>query len=264
MATIFGRGDPHRIGQITSPNSYAAQQTDGMRVLSGSGVETESELPFAGLHQLLWTALDRAQELPDVQAAALRGAFGLSADRVEDRFLVSVAVLGLLTAVADDEPLLCVVDDAHWLDAASADALVFVARRVQADPVAPLFAAREGDARRFEAPGLAARARNETLHVVFDESQVFRIDHFLGKETVQNILAARFGNGVFESIWNREHIDHVQIDVPETLSIGSRAGFYEGTGAFRDISSPTCCRSSASSRWSRRCPSRPRRSSTRP
>jgi glucose-6-phosphate 1-dehydrogenase len=81
----------------------------------------------------------------------------------------------------------------------------------------------------------SARALNETVHAVFDEAQVFRVDHFLGKETVQNILAARFGNGVFESIWNREHIDHIQIDVPETLSIGSRAGFYEGTGAFRDM-----------------------------
>jgi glucose-6-phosphate 1-dehydrogenase len=81
----------------------------------------------------------------------------------------------------------------------------------------------------------SAQALNETVHAVFDEAQVFRIDHFLGKETVQNILAARFGNGVFESIWNREHIDHVQIDVPETLSIGSRAGFYEATGAFRDM-----------------------------
>jgi glucose-6-phosphate 1-dehydrogenase len=81
----------------------------------------------------------------------------------------------------------------------------------------------------------SARSLNETVHAVFDESQVFRIDHFLGKETVQNILAARFGNGVFESIWNREHIAHVQIDVPETLSIGSRAGFYEQTGAFRDM-----------------------------
>jgi glucose-6-phosphate 1-dehydrogenase len=81
----------------------------------------------------------------------------------------------------------------------------------------------------------SARSLNETVHAVFDESQVFRIDHFLGKETVQNILAARFGNGVFESIWNRGHIDYVQIDVPETLSIGSRAGFYEDTGAFRDM-----------------------------
>jgi glucose-6-phosphate 1-dehydrogenase len=81
----------------------------------------------------------------------------------------------------------------------------------------------------------SARSLNETVHAAFDEAQVFRIDHFLGKETVQNILAARFGNGVFESIWNREHIAHVQIDVPETLSIGSRGGFYEETGAFRDM-----------------------------
>jgi hypothetical protein len=134
--------------------THAVQHADGMRVLTGVGVEAESELPFAGMHQLLWPVLDRAEALPAVQAAALRGAFGLSADRVDDRFLVSVALLGVLTAVADDEPLLCVVDDAHWLDSASAEALVFVARRLQADPVALLIAAREGEARRFEAPGL--------------------------------------------------------------------------------------------------------------
>jgi DNA-binding CsgD family transcriptional regulator/tetratricopeptide (TPR) repeat protein len=132
----------------------AVQHADGMRVLTCAGVEAESELPFAGMHQLLWPVLDRAEELPAVQAAALRGAFGMSADRVDDRFLVSVALLGVLTAVADDEPLLCVVDDAHWLDGASAEALVFAARRLQADPVALLVAARDGDARRFDAPGL--------------------------------------------------------------------------------------------------------------
>src|SRR5712692_485007 len=81
----------------------------------------------------------------------------------------------------------------------------------------------------------SARALNEAVHAVFAEEQIFRIDHFLGKETVQNILALRFANGLFEPVWNRDHIDHVQIDVPETLSIGSRAGFYEGTGAFRDM-----------------------------
>jgi glucose-6-phosphate 1-dehydrogenase len=81
----------------------------------------------------------------------------------------------------------------------------------------------------------SARELNETVHAVFDESQIFRIDHFLGKETVQNILALRFANGLFEPVWNANHVDHVQIDVPETLSIGSRAGFYEGTGAFRDM-----------------------------
>jgi glucose-6-phosphate 1-dehydrogenase len=80
-----------------------------------------------------------------------------------------------------------------------------------------------------------ARALNAGVHRVFDETDVFRIDHFLGKEAVQNILALRFANGVFEPTWNRDHIAHVQIDVPETLSIGTRAGFYEDTGAFRDM-----------------------------
>jgi glucose-6-phosphate 1-dehydrogenase len=81
----------------------------------------------------------------------------------------------------------------------------------------------------------SARALNQTVHAAFDESCVFRIDHFLGKETVQNILAFRFANGIVEPVWNRDHIDHVQIDVPETLSIGTRAAFYEQTGAYRDM-----------------------------
>jgi glucose-6-phosphate 1-dehydrogenase len=81
----------------------------------------------------------------------------------------------------------------------------------------------------------SARGLNETVHQVFPEKRVFRIDHFLGKETVQNILALRFANGLFEPIWNRDHIEHIQIDVPETLSVGSRAAFYEGTGAYRDM-----------------------------
>jgi len=81
----------------------------------------------------------------------------------------------------------------------------------------------------------SARRLNAAVHAVFDESQVFRIDHFLGKEAVQNILALRFANGLFEPVWNRDHVDHVQIDVPETLSVGTRGSFYEQTGAFRDM-----------------------------
>jgi glucose-6-phosphate 1-dehydrogenase len=81
----------------------------------------------------------------------------------------------------------------------------------------------------------SARVLNAKLHEVFDESQIFRIDHFLGKEPAQNILAFRFANGLFEPIWNRNFIDHVQIDVPETLGLGKRSGFYEQTGAYRDM-----------------------------
>jgi glucose-6-phosphate 1-dehydrogenase len=76
---------------------------------------------------------------------------------------------------------------------------------------------------------------NDFVHEVFDESQIFRIDHFLGKEAAQNILAFRFANGLFEPIWNRNFIDHVQIDIPETLGLDQRANFYEATGAYRDM-----------------------------
>ena len=81
----------------------------------------------------------------------------------------------------------------------------------------------------------SAVSLNAKLHAVFDEEQIFRIDHFLGKEPAQNILAFRFANGLFEPIWNRNFIDHVQIDVPETLGLGKRIGFYETIGAFRDM-----------------------------
>jgi glucose-6-phosphate 1-dehydrogenase len=81
----------------------------------------------------------------------------------------------------------------------------------------------------------SAVSLNSKLHEVFDEERIFRIDHFLGKEAAQNILAFRFANGLFEPIWNRNFIDHVQIDVPETLGLGKRSAFYEQTGAYRDM-----------------------------
>jgi glucose-6-phosphate 1-dehydrogenase len=81
----------------------------------------------------------------------------------------------------------------------------------------------------------SARQLNALLHSVFEERCIYRIDHYLGREAVQNLLALRFANGMFEPVWNRNHIDHVQIDVPETLSIEMRGSFYEQTGAFRDM-----------------------------
>jgi glucose-6-phosphate 1-dehydrogenase len=81
----------------------------------------------------------------------------------------------------------------------------------------------------------SAHKLNERLHSVFKEDRIYRIDHYLGREAVQNLLALRFANGMFEPVWNRNHIDHVQIDIPETLSIEMRGSFYEETGAFRDM-----------------------------
>jgi DNA-binding CsgD family transcriptional regulator len=132
----------------------ARDQAGDMRVLSGAGVESEAQLPFAALHQIVRPVLGHVESLPQPQATALRGALGLAAGGSDDRFLVSLAVLSLLAEAAEDRPLLCLVDDAQWLDDASADALVFVARRLEAESIVMLFGAREGDVRQFEAPGL--------------------------------------------------------------------------------------------------------------
>ena len=130
-----------------------ADLADGMLVIRATGVEAESELPFAGVHQLVWPLLDRLDEIPPRQAEALRGALGLDAPAGDDRFLIGAAVLSLLAAAAESAPVVGLVDDAHWLDRASADALAFAARRLNAEPVALVFAVRD-DASAFDAAGL--------------------------------------------------------------------------------------------------------------
>jgi DNA-binding CsgD family transcriptional regulator len=125
------------------------------RILQAVGIESEAELAFAGLHQLLIPLLDRLDLLPRPQAAALRAAFALSDETVAERFRISLGTLGLLAAAADPEPVLCLVDDAQWLDDASATALLFVARRLVAEHVAILFAARDDASHPFDAAGIA-------------------------------------------------------------------------------------------------------------
>ena len=111
----------------------ARERAGDMQVLAARGVESEAELPFAGLHQLLRPALDHVERLPRPQAAAIRSALGLEESDAHERFLVFAACLSLLSELAERRPVLCLVDDAHWLDSASADALRFVARRLDAE-----------------------------------------------------------------------------------------------------------------------------------
>jgi DNA-binding CsgD family transcriptional regulator len=126
---------------------YAARQASGFRVAEIAGVEAEMELPFASTHQLCAPMLARLDALTRPQRDALCVALGLSSGHAPDRFLVGLAVLSLLSAVAAERPLLCLVDDAQWLDAASSQVLGFVARRLQAESVAIVFAIRESTAR---------------------------------------------------------------------------------------------------------------------
>jgi len=149
----------------------ARAQADGMRVLRARGIESEAQLPYAGLHQLLRPLAGDVGRLPPPQARALRGALGLD-DGVGDQwFLVSLADLTLLSEAAEREPLVCLLDDAHWLDAGTTEALLFAGRRLEAERVAIVFAARDGDVRSFEARefeelplgGLEAGAANALL-----------------------------------------------------------------------------------------------------
>jgi DNA-binding CsgD family transcriptional regulator len=137
------RGEPG-MGK-TALLDYTSRACEGCRVIRAGGVESELELPFAALHQLCMPLLDDLETLPAPQLDALRTAFGLRSGPRPDRFLVGLAVLTLLSDAAEAQPLICVVDDAQWLDRCSAQVLSFVARRLQAESVMALFAERDQD-----------------------------------------------------------------------------------------------------------------------
>jgi DNA-binding CsgD family transcriptional regulator len=137
------RGEPG-VGK-TALLDHLAGHAPGCRVARSTGVQSEMELAFAGLHQLCAPLLDRMDRLPAPQREALATAFGMSGGPPPDRFLVGLAVLGLLSEAAEERPLICLIDDVQWLDRASAQALGFVARRLAAEPVGLVFAARVPD-----------------------------------------------------------------------------------------------------------------------
>ncbi|MEU8145653.1 AAA family ATPase [Nonomuraea sp. NPDC048901] len=211
-ASLILRGEPG-IGK-SALLDHAARSPEGLRPLRGTGIETEAELPFAALHLLLRPALDRIGRLPAPQARALEGAFGLATargDAPEDRFLIGLAALSLLTELAEDGPLLCLVDDAQWMDRSSAEALLFAARRLHSEGIALLFAARDG----FHAPGvpelrlegLDRQAAGELLH---------ERTPGLGPSVRERILAASGGNplALIELPRAPEALRHAQEPLP--------------------------------------------------
>src|SRR5271170_7897099 len=173
---------------------YLAGRAAGCRVVRAAGVESEMELAFAGLHQVLAPVLDHLGGLPGPQRDALRTAFGLSAGPVPDRFLVGLAVLGLVSEAAAERPLICVVDDEQWLDRASAQALGFVARRLAAEPVGLVFAAAAPSAELAGLPelvvaGLREEDARELLDAVLAGPVDTRVRDLIVAETRGNPLA---------------------------------------------------------------------------
>ena len=123
----------------------AAERAAGMRVLRARGIESEAQIPFGALLELLRPALAMLDRIPEPQAVALEGALALRRGPAQERFAVGAATLSLLAAYAEEEPVVILVDDAHWLDGSSAQALLFAFRRLVADPIAVLIAVRDGD-----------------------------------------------------------------------------------------------------------------------
>jgi hypothetical protein len=193
---------------------YAARNASGFSVAQVAGVEAEMELPFSGIHQLCAPLLDQLDALPQPQRDALNVALGLASGEVPDRFLVGLAVLGLLSAAAEERPLLCIVEDAHWLDAASGLILGFVARRLQADSVAIVVAVREPNTRHdFDGlPELPLRGlAEEDARTLLMSAVPGRIDD----RVRDRIVAETRGNPL------------ALLDLPRSMSAAELAGGFE-------------------------------------
>ncbi|MFI9274330.1 AAA family ATPase [Kitasatospora sp. NPDC052896] len=179
-------------GKTTLLNLAASSASADLLVLRCTGVEGEAGLPYAGLHRLLHRLLDRTDTLPGPQAAALAGAFGLG-EANADRFLVALAALTLLTEAAEHRTILVLADDVQWLDAASRDALIFIARRLEADSVAILFGHRDGSGSEFPAPDLPM-LRVGPLDATESRRLLARCGVPLAAETANRLLAEAAGN----------------------------------------------------------------------
>ena len=218
--------------------AYAEEHAGGMNVLRARGVQSEAKIPFAGLFELLRPALVVLGGIPGPQAAALEGALALRPARGEDRFAIGAATLSLLAVYAERSPLLLVVDDAHWLDGSSANAVLFAARRLAADPVAIVLAVREGepslldhaDLPTLRLAGLDLAASAELLRQHANEPGLQRgmkrIADRLHHETGGNPLA------LLELAGNPDWFEHTPLNEPPPV-VASVAGVY--VGRFRSL-----------------------------
>ena len=190
-ATLVLTGEPG-IGK-TSLLEYAAGRADGMTVLTVHGIESEAELPFAALADLVQPLLGQLDEIPQVQAAALRSALGLeTAGTAGDRFTTCAGLLSLLGAAAEEQPLLALIDDAQWTDRSSLQAFLFAARRLDAEGVAMLFARRSGGGG-FETHGLEELVVGG-IEAAAAASLLERAGHAIPRATVDEIVRATAGN----------------------------------------------------------------------
>jgi len=173
---------------------YAVERADGMTVVRALGVESEAELEFSALLEVCWPLRDHLADLSEHQADALRAALGLAPAEAKDRFSVGAGTLSLLAAAAEREPLLIVVDDAQWLDPSSQEALLFAMRRLRADRVALLYAAREGEERTFEAPGVESLLLGGLSHDAAASLLADAREHEVDPKVVGRLLEASHGN----------------------------------------------------------------------
>ncbi|HET7855592.1 MAG TPA: AAA family ATPase [Gaiellaceae bacterium] len=191
---------------------YAVEQAGGMIVLQARGVESESELAFAGLGDLFRPVVDHLVQLPEPQAAALAGALGLTPPVAGDRFTICAGTLNLLAAVAEVAPVLAIVDDAQWLDTSSAEALLFAARRLDSEGVALLLGIREGEACAFSASGLDELVLVGLKREHARELLSRRLEHEAAPEVVERLVRDTQGNPL------------ALVELPPLLSEGQLAG----------------------------------------
>lgn len=172
---------------------FAMRNANEMRLLRVTGVEPESDLAFAALHQLLRPVLPYIDQIAEVQADALRIAMGIAPGAAENRFVIALAVLSLLAEVATDGPVLCLIDDAQWLDQSSSDALAFAARRLEAEGIVMLFSVREGGPESFPGAGLPERTVSGLDATEAERLLVDRFGPELAPEVRQMIVGAASG-----------------------------------------------------------------------